>query len=164
MPNGVHRCRDDRHVAVTATDDAMFVRLATVVDGLPAGLEGLEARRAARAAIDHAVAAWCAARDGDTAATALQAAGVAAGVVQDAGDLADRDPQLAARGFWLDAELPEFGPRRHDRFPARFERTPLDPYRPPPSYLGEGNFEVLTELAGLSFDEVAEGIADGLFT
>ena len=94
----------------------------------------------------------------------LQAAGVAAGVVQDAGDLMEQDPQLADRDFWLEADLDGFGPRRHDRFPARWSGTDLEPYRPAPAYLGQDNFDVLTELAGLDLDVVAEGLVDGRFS
>ena len=93
----------------------------------------------------------------------LQAVGVAAGVVQDAADLAERDPQLAARRFWHRVDLAQFGPRLCDRFPALWDGRPLEPDRPAPSYLGEANFEVLTDVAGLEVDEVADGMADGRF-
>lgn len=164
VPNEVYRCGDGRFLAITAADDAMWAALAAVV-GLPdAGLETVEGRRAAKASIDRQLGEWCRTRDGTAAMVVLQEAGVAAGVVQDAQDLAEGDEQLAARGFWLTAELDEYGPRTHDRFPALWSGTDLAPYRNPPSYLGEANFEVWTELAGLEFDEVAEGIADGLFS
>jgi hypothetical protein len=40
----------------------------------------------------------------------------------------------------------------------------LAPYAPPPSYVGEHNFEVYVELAGFDEVEVAEGMGDGLFS
>jgi hypothetical protein len=40
----------------------------------------------------------------------------------------------------------------------------LQPYVPPPSYVGEHNFEVYVELAGLDEVAIAEGMADGLFS
>jgi len=167
VPNEVYRCGDDRFVAVTANDDAMWARLAATI-GLDEAeadrLAGLEARRADRAAVDRHLGAWCSGRPADEAMEALQAEGVAAGVVQDSGDLMERDPQLLARDFWQEMDLTEFGPRVCDRFPARWSESDLDPYRPAPSYLGEANFDVLTEVAGLSVDEVAEGLADGRFT
>ena len=33
-----------------------------------------------------------------------------------------------------------------------------------PAYLGEHNFEVLTELAGMTEDEIAQAMGDGLLT
>ncbi len=175
VPNEVHRCADGRWLAVTAVDDAMWARLAAVldVDGGPGvGQEGdggrwdtVEGRRADRAGVDAAVAAWCARQpDGRAAMAQLQGAGVAAGVVQDAEDLLEHDEQHRSRRFWLEADLPGFGPRRHDRFPALWDGDDLSPYRPAPSYLGEANFEVWTELAGLDPEQVADGIASGLFT
>ncbi len=169
VPNEVYPTADARHVAVTANDDAMWCRLADLLDpvDLPAGvvaeLATVEGRRAHRAVVDAAVAGWCRRRDAGSAMAELQAVGVAAGVVQNAEDLHRRDPQHAARGFWLDAEHAELGRRPHDRFPAVWSESSLEPYRLPPAYLGEANFDVWTEIAGLSFDEVAEGIADGLF-
>ena len=166
VPNQVYPTADGRHLAVTATDDAMWGRLADLL-GLAgdsaADLATVDGRRADRSAVDEAIGRWTGRRDAVAAMEELQAAGVAAGVVQNADDLYRCDPQLAARGFWLDAELAEFGPRPHDRFPAVWSESSLEPYRPPPAYLGEANFDVWTELAGLDVDEVAEGVADGLF-
>ncbi len=167
VPNEVHRCADGRWLAVTATDDAMWARLSAVLGGAPLDPRWatVEGRRASRAGVEAAVAAWCARQpDGRAAMGQLQAAGVAAGVVQDAEDLLERDEQHRARRFWLEADLPGFGPRRHDRFPALWDGDDLSPYRPAPSYLGEANFEVWTELAGLDPEQVADGVASGLFT
>jgi len=167
VPNEVHRCGDGRWLAVTAIDDAMWARLAGVLaDNAADGRWAtVDARRADRAAVDAAVAAWCARQaDGRAAMATLQAAGVAAGVVQDAEDLVEHDEQHRARRFWLEADLPGFGPRRHDRFPALWDGDDLSPYRPAPAYLGEANFEVWTELAGLDPGQVADGVASGLFS
>ncbi len=164
VPNEVYACGDGRFLAVTATDDEMWARLADTVGVQDRDLLAVEARRERRAEIDAAVAAWCGHRTGVEAMLALQEVRVAAGIVQDAADLAERDEQLQARRFWLSTELPEFGTRTHDRFPGLWSRSELEPYRQAPAYLGEANFDVLTELAGLDVEAVAEGVADGLFT
>ena len=39
----------------------------------------------------------------------------------------------------------------------------LEPYLPSPAFIGEHNFDVYTEVAGLDADEVGEGMASGLF-
>ena len=93
-----------------------------------------------------------------------QEAHIPAGRVQNAGHLLEDDPQLADRGFWRQVDHDVFGERTIDSFPAL-----IDGVRPPterlsPSYLGEHNFEVWTELSGLEPEEVAEGIGDDLFS
>lgn len=164
VPNEVYPTAAGGFLAVTAVDDAMWTRLATVI-----GLDGddgwatVAGRRAGRAEIDDVVRRWCAERDGVEAMELLQGSGVAAGVVQNAEDLVEHDPQLAARGFWLESESAAFGRRRHDRFPALWSRSDLTPYRPAPAYLGESNFDVLVDRLGLDPEVVAEGMADGLF-
>ncbi len=167
VPNEVYPTADGRHLAVTANDDAMWARLATTIELDPAEaarLGTVEARREHRAAVDELLGHWCAGRGAEEAMAALQAAGVAAGAVQTSEDLAERDPQLADRQFWHTLDLEGYGPRLTDRFPARWDGEDLPLDRPAPAYLGEANFDVLTELGGLGPDEVADGMADGRFT
>ena len=82
---------------------------------------------------------------------------------QNANDLINEDPQLAARGFWRDTTHDVFGDRTIDTFPALWNGRRLPASALSPSYLGEHNFEVWTQLAGLDFEEVAEGVGNGLF-
>ncbi len=164
VPNEVYRCVDGRHLAVTAVDDEAWCRLATVIGWTGDDLGAVEERRARRADIDAAVAAWAASREAEAAMTTLQEVGVAAGVVQNAADLLEHDPQHRDRGFWITTDTVGFGPRRHDRFPGHWSDSELGPYRPAPAYLGEANFEVWGDLAGLAPDAVAEGMAEGLFS
>ena len=166
VPNEVYRCRDG-FVAITACGDAQWTRLVdTVADPALAdpAFATVEGRRLARDRIDQAVGEWSGGRTAADAMETLQASGVPAGVAQHAGDLAEDDPQLSERGFWIDVDHDVFGPRRTDTFPAMWDGERLIPRLFSPAYLGEHNFEVWTELAGLDFDEVAEGIGDGLFS
>ncbi len=164
VPNEVYRCADGEYLAVTAVDDHMWAALASTLDLDDPSLASVDARRLARERIDDLLGGWCESIDAAEAMVALQAAGVAAGVVQDAEALANGDKQLQARDFWTSSDLAEFGPRPHDRFPGLWTRTDLAPYRPAPGYLGEANFDVWTEFASLEFDQVAEAIAEGLFS
>jgi crotonobetainyl-CoA:carnitine CoA-transferase CaiB-like acyl-CoA transferase len=165
-PNDTYRCGDDRWVAVSVDDDAwprlcaLAGRADLVADD---ALRRAVGRLARRDELDRLVGDWCAARSAAAAMEQLQAAGVAAGVVQDAADLLD-DPQHRDRGFWRRFdEHPLFGPRPYDRFPARWSTTDLEPYRRAPVF-GEHNDEVWGELCGLDPAEVADGVADGLFS
>jgi crotonobetainyl-CoA:carnitine CoA-transferase CaiB-like acyl-CoA transferase len=148
VPNDCFRTADGRWLAVSCRDDAERERLSAIVGGDATDLE--------------VVASWARSIGADDAQAALQASGVPAGVVQDAGDLME-DPQLLARGLWHECDHAVFGPRPFDRFPALFSETSLEPYVPPPAYVGEHNFEVYDEV-GLDAEAVAEGMADGLFT
>jgi crotonobetainyl-CoA:carnitine CoA-transferase CaiB-like acyl-CoA transferase len=123
----------------------------------------VDARLARRADVDAIVGGWAATVTADEAQERLRAIGVPVGVIQDAGDLMD-DPQLVARDMWHRIDHGVFGIRPYDRFPALWSGMDLHPYVPPPSYVGEHNFEVYVELAGLDEVEVAEGMADGLFS
>jgi len=96
------------------------------------------------------------------AEAALQAAGVPAGRVQDAGDLM-ADVQHEARRFWRQGDHSVFGERPYDRFPAIWSGTDLEPYVLSGGFVGEHNFEVYTELVGMTDDEIGLGMAEGLF-
>jgi crotonobetainyl-CoA:carnitine CoA-transferase CaiB-like acyl-CoA transferase len=80
--------------------------------------------------------------------------------VQNALQLFADDPQLASRAFFRTLESPVFGTRPHERFPALFSETALEPYLRSPAYVGEHNFEVLGA-CGMSEDDVAAAIAHG---
>ncbi len=100
-----------------------------------------------------AVAAWTGKRSADEAAQSCQDVGVAAHAVQGSrGCLAD--PQLAARGHFVDLDHPN---RRclveGTRF--RMSRTPGHPQGRAPQ-LGEHTFEILTEWLGYDPEHVAE--------
>ena len=56
-----------------------------------------------------------------------------------------------------------FGERPYDRFPALWSTTDLEPYLPSGAFIGEHNFEVYRDLAGMSEDDIAIGMSDGLF-
>ena len=166
VPNEIYPSGDGRWLAVSATDDDEWQSLCRVMDradlGADPSLAGETSRRAQRARVDAALAAWCAGRGAATAMEQLQAAGVPAGMVQNAEDLY-QDPQHRARGFWRSfKEHPHFGERPYDRFPALWSDTGLEPYRRAP-YFGEHNFEVYGELVGLSDEEIAVGMGEGLF-
>ena len=164
VPNEVYRCADGEYLAVTAVDDNMWEALARTLAIDDPSLASLDARRLARERIDGKLSAWCESIGASAAMETLQAAGVAAGVVQNAEALANDDKQLQARDFWTSSDLAEFGTRTHDRFPGLWSRTDLAPYVPAPGYLGEANFDVWTQFASLEFEQVAEAIAEGLFS
>ena len=88
----------------------------------------------------------------------LQAAGVPAGVVQNARDCLD-DPHLRERGYYQYLEHPEAGRTAYDGSGFRLSKTPARFTNAAPC-LGEHNYQVCTEILGVSPEEFAELMAE----
>ncbi len=95
----------------------------------------------------------------------LQAAGVAAGVCQTAGDRCDNDPQLRHLGWLTELTATRIGRWPLAEVPVRMSRAPPylggRPDRGAPLY-GEDNVAILTGLFGMSEEEVAELTEQGV--
>lgn len=96
----------------------------------------------------------------------LQNAGVPAGVVQNAQELAN-DPHLLDRNFFIQIEHPSLGKTISDRSPIKFiPDSPTDPYSEvdlkSSPLLGEGNQYVYMELLGLAEQEYTSYIQKGI--
>lgn len=107
------------------------------------------------------IARWTAGQDAHALADRLQAAGIAAGAVQDIEDLLDRDTALLDRGALVTLDHPLLGPFGHARTPISFSRDTVVPYRAP--RLGEHGEQVATQIAGLSAQRFAELSLAGVF-
>src|SRR5262249_26410410 len=165
-PHGVYPCAgDDRWIAIAVFDDDAWRSLARAAGDPPWARDGRFATRAGRAAhaaeLDALVAAWTRDLDADELMGRLQAAGVAAGRVADAADLCARDPQLAARGHFVDVPTPEGGTVRLDGPAFLMSETPAR-VRGPGPLLGEHTDEVLHGLLGLDAEEIVRLRADGV--
>jgi crotonobetainyl-CoA:carnitine CoA-transferase CaiB-like acyl-CoA transferase len=165
-PHGVYPCAgDDRWLAITVFDDQEWRRFAAALGDPPWTRDPRFARGADRVAhaaeIDAHVAAWTRTQDADAAMALLQRAGVAAGRVADARDLCARDPQLAARGYFVDVPTPEGRTVRLDGPPFLLSDTPAAVAGPGP-LLGEHTDEVLRDLLGLGDAERAALRAEGV--
>lgn len=132
---------DDRWVAITSFTEDDHARLLAIT--------GAD------------IAAWTSARQDQAIAAELQAAGIACGVVQDAEDMIDHDPQLAGRGALVTLPHPLLGPFGHIATPIAFSRDRLEPFRAPA--MGEHCAEVARTLCGLSDDRIAALEAAGVF-
>ena len=157
-PHGVYPCAGrDRWLAISVFSDADWTRFAHALgDPEWAGRFRTRATRLERAAeLDRHVAEWARSQVAEDAMALLQAAGVAAGIVANAEDLCARDPQLAARGHFVDVATPEGGTVRIDGPPFLLSETPARVGGPGP-LLGEHTDEVLGELLGLGSEEIAE--------
>jgi crotonobetainyl-CoA:carnitine CoA-transferase CaiB-like acyl-CoA transferase len=149
---GVYPTRDaDRWIAVTVHTQRQWQAFARS--------ERLaETDAATRAAI---LAAWCASREDGAAVEYLQSLQIAAGVVQDASDLVERDPQIRARGSLLRLAHPLLGEFGHMRTPIDFSRSAGVAFRAP--NMGEHNRRIARDVCGLTEARVAELEKMGVF-
>jgi benzylsuccinate CoA-transferase BbsF subunit len=157
VPNGVFPTRgEDRWIAISCRDDAEWHALVMAM-GSPAwatdaALAALAGRAAAQDAIEQRLAEWTRDQDRTDLFHRLQAAGVTAGPVLDAGDAA-RDPHLEATGMWQTLPATADYPATKFHTPAyRFSRSDVR-LRTSPAAFGEHNDYVYRELLGLSDEE-----------
>jgi crotonobetainyl-CoA:carnitine CoA-transferase CaiB-like acyl-CoA transferase len=109
--------------------------------------------------LEHAIAEATRVRDRTELVAQLRSAGVPAAPVNSSADILT-DPDLVARGYWRRVNHPVIGELAIARPPFRYGATPIALRRPP--LLGEHTAEVARELLGLSDDEIARLVADGV--
>lgn len=161
VPHGAFPCGNEGWVAVAVTEDGAWARLCSLLgrDDLT-GLD-LAARRAREDELEALLSSWTRGRSADAAMAALQAKGIAAGVLRWPTELR-RDPHLRARGFWQEVDRAFLGPHELPSAPIRMAGgAPLEIFRAAPT-LGEENAAVLSELLGLSATELAALERDGI--
>ena len=150
-PYGVYPALgDDEWVAVCVTSDEQWKALCGVVGSLELANDPKFAEQSARrrniSLADAVVSEWTVVRDGASAAAALQAVGIAAGRVGNNRQVLE-DPHLNARGFFVEIEEPDAGPKVYDGQAIRMDS--MDPSAWKPSErLGEHSVWILDELLG----------------
>jgi crotonobetainyl-CoA:carnitine CoA-transferase CaiB-like acyl-CoA transferase len=110
--------------------------------------------------LDELLTQWTFQHTPEQVLSLLQEAGVPAGVVQNAEDLA-KDPQLMARDFFIHLEHSILGSTTSDRSPIRFEEDLKIGWKAAP-LLGEDNRYVFIELLGLTEAEFSSLIEKGI--
>ncbi|MCX5908723.1 MAG: CoA transferase [Deltaproteobacteria bacterium] len=111
--------------------------------------------------LDQRIRQWTTQHTREEVVTLFQEAGIPAGAVQDADDLA-KDPQLKAREFFIPLEHPTLGPTIADRSPIRFKDNMARISWKAAPLLGEDNQYVFRELLGFGEDELSEYIKKGI--
>lgn len=164
-PHGCYPCSgDDRWCVIAVRSDAEWYRLGAIheLEGLVADprFATLPGRLAAQDELDAAISAWTRERDAHAVALELQSLGVAAGTVQDTEDQYQRDPHLAARGFFESIPHLSRGEVTAVGIPLGLTGTPGRTTRSGAA-MGEDNQFVFRDLLGLSADEYARYVAAG---
>jgi crotonobetainyl-CoA:carnitine CoA-transferase CaiB-like acyl-CoA transferase len=155
---------EDDWVAISIGSDAEHAALCGVM-GRPDLIRDprfadVVSRRHHQDDLDPVIAEWTAARSQNAAAAELQNAGVSAAPVLKIQNLM-QDQHLRARGFWESVSHPTAGAWDMEGPVWRMSKTPAHVRLPAPCF-GEHNQWVLSDLLGLSEDEIAALEADGV--
>ena len=166
-PHAIYPCRgDDRWIAICVRNDSAWQALTAVLGNPPWALEStlktLAGRLARQEELDLRIASCTREREAESLMSELQAAGVEAGVVQNFRDLLG-DPQLAHRQHFVRIAHPRLGDLVFERAGFRLSESPGALKTPGPD-LGADTLSVLTEILGLSRQEAAKLVADGIAT
>jgi benzylsuccinate CoA-transferase BbsF subunit len=155
-PHDVYPCRGkDRWCAISVFTEEEWAGFKRAV-GNPAWAEDkkfatLAGRIENKAELDGLLGTWTERHSAATVMAKLRENGVAAGLVQDAAGFV-RDPQLKARGFFIDR--PEIG-KLVDATPIRLSGASAQ-YNLPAPFPGRDNDFVYGQLLGLTKAEMAE--------
>lgn len=164
-PHGCYKCLGtDRWCVIAVFSDEEWQALCKVM-GRPAWAESeafstLARRREKAAELDARIEEWTLRKTPEEVVQLLQEAGVAAGLVQTAEDLA-HDPQLLARKFFLSLPHPILGDAMADASPIQINGERARAWNPAP-LLGEHNRYVFLDLLGLTEEELSAYIAQGV--
>ena len=158
-PQGVYRCLGgDDWLALALIDGSAWPRLATVIGrpelGRDPALMTLSGRRSQADLIDKVLGDWTSQRAVPDAVRILREQGVAAAPVVAPPALLD-DEHLIARGFWETVEHPVVGSYRCTGMPFTFVGRRRRWVATPPPVYGQHTTEVLTDLLGLTGDDLA---------
>jgi crotonobetainyl-CoA:carnitine CoA-transferase CaiB-like acyl-CoA transferase len=107
------------------------------------------------------VAEWTKKHSAEEIMQMMQEADVAAGVVQNAQDLVEHDPQLEERGFLVPLKHPVIGVFGHPTPPYKLLKTKAQVRTSP--CLGEHTEYICTKLLGMSDEEFLELFQENVF-
>jgi benzylsuccinate CoA-transferase BbsF subunit len=163
-PHGVYRCRgDERWCAITVFSESEWQAFCKVV-GSPVLRDGkfatLQSRKQNEAELDRVVEQWTINFTPEDVMSAMQQAGVSAGVVKTNQEVFE-DPQLAYRDYFRKVKHNEIGECYQQAWPIEMSSSPRE-IRPAPC-LGEHNEYVFTKILGLSDAEFVDYLNAGVF-
>ena len=164
-PHGCYRCKgDDKWCVISVFTDGDWSAFCKAI-GNPGWaneprFKTLLGRKQNEEELDRLVEEWTINYSAEEVMNMMQAAGVAAGVLQTLEDLAEYDPQLKYLHFYWELDHPEVGKHHVAAPPFVLSKSPCELRRAP--LLGEHNEYVFKEILGLSDEEVAELVIEGV--
>ncbi len=162
-PHGAYRCADDDNwIAISVQSDDQWRALIDEMGQPDWALDSRFATAVSRKQneddLDAKLTTYTIGCERYELMNRLQARGIPAGVVQKASDRFDRDPQLKARGYYVDLPHSDIGTWPVEGFPAKMSRSFADvggPTARAAPKLGEDNDFVYGRMVGLSDAELA---------
>jgi benzylsuccinate CoA-transferase BbsF subunit len=164
-PYGCYRCAgEDRWCVIAIFSDNEWITLSNVL-GDPSWMKEEQfstapKRKEHEEELDKMLEAWTVKHRCEEVVELLQRADIAAGVVQNAEDLAN-DPHLVSNHFFRSMEHPVLGEIFSDTSPIRFGGETHICWKPAP-LLGENNRYVFRDLLGLTEDQFSAYVEQGI--
>lgn len=161
-PHGAFACRGkDQYIAIAVRNDDEWTRLANAMCCSDARFATLDGRKAHEDELEALLSAWTRDKDKHILADRLNAIGIAAEAVADGRDVFT-DPELVLRGHYRRISHAKLGECDMPAPPIRFSASDIRVEAPP--CLGEHLNTVLTDILGMSSDDVAALSASGALT
>lgn len=166
-PHGAYPCRgEDRWCVIACTNDDEWEKLVS-----EAGLEALsndprfntfEKRMQHRTELDQFISQWTQQFTAEEIMQRLQAIGVPAGIVQNAQDIVERDPQIRHRKHLVSLPHPEMGHSLYSNTPFKMSKSQVGVRKSAP-LLGEDTEFVCKTLLGMTDEEFNRYQEEGIF-
>lgn len=166
VPHGAYPCLgEDRWCVISVFADDEWESFCKAIGGPQWTKERRFATQKARKenedALDELVQQWTSQHSAEEVMYLLQTYGVAAGVVQNAQDLLESDPQIRERGYFSPMKHPVIGTFGHPNPPFKLLKSRAEMRTSP--CLGEHTAYVCTELLGMSDEEFCALEQEGVF-
>jgi len=158
-PHNAFRCKgDDKWCVIAVFTDEEWQGFCKVL-GNPEWTKSsrfatLSARKENESELEEQVNKWTSQYTPQEVMMMMQEAGVPAGIVQNAQDIVDFDPQVKARELLLKMHHPVVGDYLHTRWPFILSKTPAMIRTGP--LIGAHNHYICTEILGMSDEEFIE--------
>lgn len=161
-PNNLYASKDQHYVHITAMGDSVFARLADTMGRGDLSKDPLYATQEARAhneaELDRLIGEWAAQYDAQALESLLEGNGVPAARIYDIADIF-KDPHFRARDMLVNLHDPELGDVTVPGVVPKLSATPGKLLHPGRS-VGEDTNAVLTDLLGLSGQQISELMRD----
>ncbi len=163
-PHNCYPCKgEDKWIAIAVTNDEEWEAFCKAV-GKPEWTEDNRfsdqfRRFKNQVELDGLIAGWTRNHSANEVTEILQSAGVPAGPSLSIEEMVN-DPQLNQRGFFVAPEHPEVGKRMLPGMP--WKSNTCEPVFKPAPLLGQDNYYVFHDLLGLSDEEIAELVIEGV--
>jgi len=167
-PHSAYPCQgEDRWVVIAIRTDGEWQAFCQVISepewSRDAKFTTFTGRKENEDELDRLIGEWTKDYSPEQVMTAMQVAGVPAGVMLTSGEGIVNDPQAGHRQAFRWMEHKEIGPLLHNSPSYHLSKTPAHIWKAAPC-LGEDNEYVYKEILGYSDDEIADFLIEGIIT